>query len=149
MAKFIQIPVTTSDHQIAKSLHKDATTTWSTLTMRTTPFPTDLFQRIHPNHQVLKFYLANLIVRDVANGVQCIQRWRTTFENSNRMYPFLCPDAILDTQSRTPGNCHCVRDNATLNSSISALGTVAMLASSSKFSTVSLSSANSKSSTRS
>ena len=42
-----------SDHYIAKSLLKDVTTAWSTLTMRTTPFPEDLFQRIHPNHQVL------------------------------------------------------------------------------------------------
>ena len=46
-------PANTSDHQTANSLLKDVTTAWSTLTLRTNPFPTHLFQHIHPNHQVL------------------------------------------------------------------------------------------------
>ena len=40
---------------IAKSLLKDVTNTWSTMLMRTMPFPADLFQDVHPNHQVLLF----------------------------------------------------------------------------------------------
>ena len=38
------------NHQIATSLLKDVSHTWSTMVMRTTPFPTDLLQDIHLNH---------------------------------------------------------------------------------------------------
>ena len=76
---------TDSDHQIAKCLLKDVTTAWSTLTMRTTPFPTDLFQDVHPNHQVL------LSCKPHRPG--CHQ-WRPA-------------QSDLTADSRSPTGCHC------------------------------------------
>ena len=64
-------PATDSNHGIAKSLLKDMTTTWSTLTMMTTPF-----QQICSRtfiQTIRSFFLANLIIQDVTNGVQCSQ----------------------------------------------------------------------------
>ena len=46
-------PATEGNNCIAKSLLRDASNTWSTMVMRATPFPTNLFQDIHPHHQVL------------------------------------------------------------------------------------------------
>ena len=44
---------TESNQHPAKSLLKDIKSTWSTMVMQTTPFPANLLQDIHPNHQVL------------------------------------------------------------------------------------------------
>ena len=54
------------------------------MVMRTTPFPEDLFQDTHPNHQVL-LILLDLIVQNVASGIQHRQRWQLKLENSNWM----------------------------------------------------------------
>ena len=76
-------PASECNNHIAKSLLKDVSNTWSTIVMRTTPFPADLFRTFV---QVMKsFYLANLIIQDVINGVQRRQRWQLNFENSNQM----------------------------------------------------------------
>ena len=42
---------TESNQHIAKSLLKNVNNTWSTMVMRTMPFPTDLLQDVHPNRQ--------------------------------------------------------------------------------------------------
>ena len=42
-----------SNEPIVRSLLKDVNNTWSTMVLRTRPFSEDLFQSIHPNHQVL------------------------------------------------------------------------------------------------
>ena len=46
-------PASDCDNHIAKALLTDVSNTWSTMVMRTTPFPTELFQQVHPHHQVL------------------------------------------------------------------------------------------------
>ena len=46
-------PVSESDSSIAESLLTDVPQKWSTMVMRATPFPADLFKEVHPHHQVL------------------------------------------------------------------------------------------------
>ena len=46
-------PMEELSESTVKSLLKDVNNTWSTMVMRTRPFSEDLFQSIHPNHQVL------------------------------------------------------------------------------------------------
>ena len=46
-------PVSETDSSIAASLMNAVPERWSTIVMCTTPFPADLFQEVHPHHQVL------------------------------------------------------------------------------------------------
>ena len=46
-------PMEESNEPIVKSLLKNVSNTWRAMVMRTRPFSDDLFQCIHPNHQVL------------------------------------------------------------------------------------------------
>ena len=46
-------PASDCDNHIAKSLLTDISNTWRTMVTRATPSPSDLFQEVHPHHQVL------------------------------------------------------------------------------------------------
>ena len=45
--------VSECDNTIAKILLTDLADTWSTMVMRTTPFPVDLLKEVRPHYQVL------------------------------------------------------------------------------------------------
>ena len=53
LSKGVVHPMEESNESIVKSLLKNVNHTWSTMVMRTRSFSDDLFQNIHPNHQVL------------------------------------------------------------------------------------------------
>ena len=46
-------PLAESHQMIVDALLEHVNETWSTMVMRTQPFPDDLFQHVHPHHQVL------------------------------------------------------------------------------------------------
>ena len=76
-------PASDCDNHIAKSLLNDVSNTRSTMVMRITSFPIDLFSKLA---HIIKFYfLANLIVHDVTNGDQHKQRWQQKSEDTNQM----------------------------------------------------------------
>ena len=80
-------PMKESNESIVKSLLKNVNNTWSTMVMRTRPFSDDLFQCIHPNHQVL------LSCKPHRPG--CHQ-WRPMQTNINADIKELQPDVIVE-----------------------------------------------------
>ena len=72
------------NNHIEESLFPDVSNTWrSTMVMRTAPFPTELFQQIHPPHQVLLSCKPH--VQDATNGDRHRQCWKQKRENSKQM----------------------------------------------------------------
>ena len=80
-------PVEESNRSIVKALLEHVNDTWSTMAMRTRPRSDDLFQHIHPNHQVL------LSCKPHRPG--CHQ-WRPMQQNINADIKELQPDVIVE-----------------------------------------------------
>ena len=80
-------PIEESKKSIVKALLEHVNDTWSTMVMRTRPFTDDLFQHIHPNHQVL------LSCKPHRPG--CHQ-WRPMQKNINADIKELQPDLIVE-----------------------------------------------------
>ena len=81
------VPLAESHQLIVEALLEHVDETWSTMVMRTQPFPDDLFQHVHPHHQVL------LSCKPHRPG--CHQ-WRPLQQNINAEIQELKPDVIVE-----------------------------------------------------
>ena len=80
-------PLGESHKSIVNALLEHANKTWSTMVMRTQPFSDDLFQHIHPHHQVL--------LSCKPHRSACRQ-WRALQQNINAEIQELKPDVIVE-----------------------------------------------------